>query len=117
MQKLSLRTDSVESQINSLSSIIKLDKDTLNTIGNVASIGKRVGENEKRLEELSSLVYENQNKLELIYNSDLLKQSNSLVSEINKKEIQKLKEDYDFLVKSYILLKNQAASSAATEIA
>jgi hypothetical protein len=116
-QKLSLRTDSVESQINSLSSIIKLDKDTLNTIGNVASIGKRVGENEKRLEELSSLVYENQNKLELIYNSDLLKQSNSLVSEINKKEIQKLKEDYDFLVKSYILLKNQAASSAATEIA
>ena len=74
-QKLSLRTDSVESQINSLSSIIKLDKDTLNTIGNVASIGKRVGENEKRLEELSSLVYENQNKLELIYNSDLLKQS------------------------------------------
>lgn len=116
-QKLSLRTDSVESQINSLSSIIKLDKDTLNTIGNVASIGKRVGENEKRLEELSSLVYENQNKLELIYNSDLSKQSNSLVSEINKKEIQKLKEDYDFLVKSYILLKNQAASSAATEIA
>lgn len=117
MQKLSLRTDSVESQINSLSSLIKLDKDTLNTIGNVASIGKRVGENEKKLEDLSSLVYENQNKLELIYNSDLLKQSNSLVSEINKKEIQKLKEDYDFLVKSYILLKNQAVSPEATEIA
>lgn len=116
-QKLSLRTDSVESQINSLSSLIKLDKDTLNTIGNVASIGKRVGENEKKLEDLSSLVYENQNKLELIYNSDLLKQSNSLVSEINKKEIQKLKEDYDFLVKSYILLKNQAVSPEATEIA
>ena len=79
IQKLSLRTDSVESQINSLSSLIKLDKDTLNTIGNVASIAKRVGESEKKLEDLSSLVYENQNKLELIYNSDLLKQSNSLV--------------------------------------
>ncbi|HOG33689.1 MAG TPA: hypothetical protein PLU28_01085 [Petrotogaceae bacterium] len=117
IQKLSLRTDSVESQINSLSSLIKLDKDTLNTIGNVASIGKRVGENEKKLEDLSSLVYENQNKLELIYNSDLLKQSNSLVSEINKKEIQKLKEDYDFLVKSYILLKNQTVSPETTKIA
>ena len=117
MQKLSLRTDSVESQINSLSSLIKLDKDTLNTIGNVASIAKRVGESEKKLEDLSSLVYENQNKLELIYNSDLLKQSNSLVSEINKNEIQKLKEDYDFLVKSYILLKNQTVSPEATKIA
>jgi hypothetical protein len=117
IQKLSLRTDSVESQINSLSSLIKLDKDTLNTIGNVASIAKRVGESEKKLEDLSSLVYENQNKLELIYNSDLLKQSNSLVSEINKNEIQKLKEDYDFLVKSYILLKNQTVSPEATKIA
>jgi len=117
IQKLSLRTDSVESQINSLSSLIKLDKDTLNTIGNVASIAKRVGESEKKLEDLSSLVYENQNKLELIYNSDLLKQSNSLVSEINKNEIQKLKEDYDFLVKSYILLKNQTVSPETTKIA
>jgi len=117
IQKLLLRTDSVESQINSLSSLIKLDKDTLNTIGNVASIAKRVGESEKKLEDLSSLVYENQNKLELIYNSDLLKQSNSLVSEINKNEIQKLKEDYDFLVKSYILLKNQTVSPEATKIA
>ncbi|HQF32807.1 MAG TPA: hypothetical protein PLM73_03785 [Petrotogaceae bacterium] len=117
IQKLLLRTDSVESQINSLSSLIKLDKDTLNTIGNVASIAKRVGESEKKLEDLSSLVYENQNKLELIYNSDLLKQSNSLVSEINKNEIQKLKEDYDFLVKSYILLKNQTVSPETTKIA